>query len=677
MRQAAGPPPLRRIAWSRERAGDAGSREWLVTNGLGGYASGTLCGAPSRRYHALLVAALPAPLGRFVMFNHLAEDLRLPDRTGVRLDAGFGHEVQHRWPDPLKTFVLEDGLPVWTYELGGWVLEKRILLPHHQNTVYIRYHLLRSDTSLRLRLAPAFHFRPHEGALDHTSVPRYRLSADGDLIELHSPLTPPLRMHLLAERGSLVLDGGHERSVQYPEERRRGYEHRDRLYCPGYFRADLEQGQTVVLRASTEPWDRQDEIGPDDTWRAESQRREALLEQAHPAARQGLARELVLAADQFLILPTTRVADAAYAAAAGDEIRTVIAGYHWFTDWGRDTMISLEGLTLATGRVHEAGCILRTFARYVHDGLIPNLFPEGQREGLYNTADASLWFVHALARYLRASRERRTLQQLLPVLLEIVESYRQGTRFGIHVDPVDGLLTQGQDGYALTWMDAKVADWVVTPRRGKTVELNALWYNALCLCEAWIREAGDHATADDLRGRADQAVASFQRRFWDPDRRCLYDLVDGEDGDDPTVRPNQIFALSLDHPVLAREHWEPVIECVTAQLLTPFGLRSLAPGHPDYKATYDGDLRARDAAYHQGTVWTWPLGHFVDAWLRVYPQRRAEARRFLQALDDHLNEACVGSISEIFDAESPFAPRGCCAQAWSVAEVLRSWINTA
>jgi predicted glycogen debranching enzyme len=334
-------------------------------------------------------------------------------------------------------------------------------------------------------------------------------------------------------------------------------------------------------------------------------------------------------------------------------------------------MISLEGLTLTTGRHLEAGYILRTFAHYVRDGLIPNMFPEGEKEGLYHTADATLWFFHALSRYLAVTNDAMTLDTVYPKLAAIVRAHVEGTRFGIHVDPRDGLLSQGEEGYQLTWMDAKVDGWVVTPRRGKAVEINALWYNALRLMEQW-SESRDAGASAEYRQRADQAYRSFNERFWYERGGYLYDVVDREGGgDDPKCRPNQVFAVSLPNPVLQKERWEPVVRVVRDRLLTPVGLRSLAPGDPDFKPRYYGDLRSRDAAYHQGTVWGWLVGPFVDAWLRVYPNDTAGAREALRGFGAHLDDACVGSISEIFDADAPFTPRGCIAQAWSVAEVLR------
>jgi predicted glycogen debranching enzyme len=398
---------------------------------------------------------------------------------------------------------------------------------------------------------------------------------------------------------------------------------------------------------------------------------------ANPNVRSGFGRDLVLAADQFLIDPAGRLEDAARARAAGDEARTVIAGYHWFTDWGRDTMISLEGLTLVTGRHLEAGYILRTFAHHIRDGLIPNLFPDGERDGLYHTADATLWYFHALDRYLAETDDQVMLRALLPKLLDVAEHHLRGTRFGIGVDPADGLLRQGEEGYQLTWMDAKVGDWVVTPRRGKAVEINALWYNALRLLERWVREEQGEDAARPWAQHAERAHESFNQRFWYAAGGYLYDVVDGEKGDDTACRPNQVLAISMPHPVLDRQRWSSVIDVVQQRLLTPRGLRTLTPDHPDFKAKYYGDLRSRDAAYHQGTVWAWLIGPFIDAWLKVCPEERTRARQFLRGFEDPLGQTCIGSINEIFDAEEPYAPRGCVAQAWSVAEVLRCWAKTA
>jgi predicted glycogen debranching enzyme len=655
-------------------------REWIVTNGLGGYASGTVGGAVTRRYHGVLVAALPAPHGRTVMLNHLWEELRLPGGRVVLLG---GHESAERLElhgaRYLSEFALEMGLPVWRFEVEGFVIEKRIVMPHFQNAVHVTYMLVDGDGPLRLRLRPSCQFRSHEDAVDCTTDAPYELTVVNDRFAVRAPGTglPPLR---LAQRGgerpSFVTEHRHLTEVLYRMEQQRGYAATGQLWSPGYFRAELTRDAPVSLIAGTEDWSSMLAFGQDEARSIELKRRQRLLDLAPMPARQGVPAELVLAADQFIIKPAGRVAEEARSHAVGRELRTVIAGYHWFTDWGRDTMISLEGLTLATGRRREASDILRTFAHYVRDGLIPNMFPDRGTEGLYHTADATLWFFHAAARYLHATNDTATICDLVPVFSDIIRHHVDGTHYGIRVDPDDGLLRQGAEGYQLTWMDAKVDGWVVTPRRGKAVEINALWYNALRTLASWhvLRDEPDEARR--LEAEADRVRASFNRRYWSESLGYLHDVVDGEDGDDEACRPNQLFAISLDHPVLERQHWNAVIETARERLLTPVGLRSLAPGHPDYSAVYTGDLRARDAAYHQGTVWGWLIGPYIDAWLKCHPDDRAGARQALQGFVRHLDEFGVGSIAEIFDAEEPFTARGCIAQAWSVAEVLRCWLAT-
>lgn len=656
-------------------------REWLVTNGLGGYASGTVAGVVTRRYHGLLVASLPAPLGRTVMLNHLLERVRLDDRRVLWLgdeDEVAGPNTIDR-SEHLVEFRLELGLPVWRYALPGIVIEKRLVMPYGQNTVFVRYAVIEGDASVRMSLRPSLQFRGYEAAVDSSPVDGYTLTFRDDRCEVSGGAGfPPLRLSLHGDRHALTLDAKGAAAVPYEMERRRGYASIGTLWSPGYFRADLAPGRDVTLIASTEPWDAILALSPGDAFGSEADRRRRLLAMAGPVADDPLSAELVLAADQFIVTPAGRAEEAARARAVSEEVRTVIAGYHWFTDWGRDTMISLEGLTLTTGRRREAAYILTTFAHYIRDGLIPNMFPDGARDGLYHTADATLWFFHAVHRYVQRTGDTATLRRLLPRLTEVVAHHLEGTRFGIGVDRADGLLRQGQEGYQLTWMDAKVDDWVVTPRRGKAVEINALWYNALRLLEAWTREQGAATDDLDLSHHAERARRAFNQRFWFEQGGYLYDIVDGEDGvPDQACRPNQVLAVSLDYPVLDRSRWEPVLQVVRDRLVTPVGLRSLAPGHPDYKSRYDGDLRSRDAAYHQGTVWAWLIGPYVDAWLKTYPEDRAGARQLLEGFEQHLSEACVGSISEIFDAEDPFTPRGCVAQAWSVAEVLRCLEMTA
>lgn len=661
--------------------------EWLVTNGLGGYASGTLSGAITRRYHGYLVAALPAPFGRVMMLNELTERLELPGGKVVQLSG------QERGDGPGKLdvmqyvseFRLESGTPVWRFEIGDIVMEKRLVLPHGHNTAFLNYSLLSDQEHVRLVLRPSIHFRPHDTPVSAQLESTYTLTVGEDRYEISSGTDlPPLRILFTGENASLTVDRMRIERVTYVIEERRGYPAHGDLWSPGFLHADLKKYCDATLILSSQSWEDMRALSPALARLSEGDRKRRLLTLAAGKMGKSLPElvekhatvaELVWAADQFLITPAGRTDDATRARAVGDEIRTVIAGYHWFTDWGRDTMISLEGLTLSTGRYAEAAWILRTFSHYIRDGLIPNLFPERRTEGLYHTADATLWFFHALDRYTELSGDRSVLQMVLPKLLDIFEWHMRGTAFGIGVDPADGLLRQGAEGYALTWMDAKVGDWVVTPRRGKAVEINGLWYNALKLLEGWLIEENEREQAARVAQAAERTHESFNARFWYEPGKHLFDVLDGPNGDDPACRPNQLLAFSLKHPVLEEARWAGVLEVACAKLVTPVGLRSLAPDHKDYKPKYDGDLRARDAAYHQGTVWAWLIGPFIDAWLKVHPEDWGTAGKFLEGFVPHLREACIGSISEIFDAEPPFTPRGCVAQAWSVAEVLRCWIK--
>src|SRR5437773_283202 len=414
-------------------------------------------------------------------------------------------------------------------------------------------------------------------------------------------------MKLCSHESAFTIAAKRIPQVVYRTEQSRGYAHEGELWSPGFFYVDLTKEMTTTLIASTEKWEIVEVLDPKQALASECERRARLLDAAMPDAREGFGAELTFAADQFVITPAGRFEEAARAHAAGDEVRTVIAGYHWFTDWGRDTMISLEGLTLTTGRWLEAGYILRTFAYYIRDGLIPNMFPDGAKQGLYHTADATLWFFHALARYIDITNDRTTLKLLLPALIDIIEKHLRGTKFNIHVDPTDGLLTEGEKGYQLTWMDAKMDDWVVTPRRGKPVEINALWYNALQLLAGWLREDGDDAAAQRYDKHAEQARMSFNKRFWFAEGGYLYDVVDVNGGstNDSSLRPNQLFAISLNNPVLDPKHWKQFIDIVEDKLVTPLGLRTLSPDDPEYKPIYSGDLRSSDGAHDKGTEQAW------------------------------------------------------------------------
>jgi predicted glycogen debranching enzyme len=651
---------------------DVIGREWLVTNGRGGYASGTLSSCNTRRYHGLFIPSLPK-WGRVVLLARLAEQAQVgghlfPLTTEEHEDG----QILQDGVRGMRSFYLDGLVPVWEYTLGPSRIRRKLMMVHGENTLFVMWeHVSGPEVHLRLRPFPVA--RPHDRPIPkETHEPIVRLQ--GSHVEMQAtPDAPPMRMRLHSSCPMpFVALSQSSQPLLYRTERARGYDHTEIQHSPGYFECSLGPGEFLALSVTTEDWwvlDRD----PRKTFELEQERERKLLSRAPDEARGGVPARLVLAGDQFIIDPM-RPADDAWARSIGQDARSVIAGYHWFTDWGRDTMISLEGLTLCTGRYREAAAILRTFQHYVKDGLIPNYFPDGENDGVYHTADATMWFFHAVDRYLNYTRDTELLKDMFPTLANIVEHHLRGTRFNIGVDPSDGLLRQGAEGYQLTWMDAKVDGWVVTPRRGKAVEINALWFNALRLMTTWAERLGKDPTP--YMGAAERVYGSFNKRFWNPEAGCLLDIVDGEGGkDDPAIRPNQIFAISLRHPVLRQEKWKQVLEVVHRDLLTPVGLRSLAPKHPDYKANYDGDLRARDAAYHQGTVWGWLIGHYIDATLKVNPDIKA-ARALLLGLEHHLEHAGMGQISEIFDATEPYRPRGCIAQAWSVAEALRVFLKT-
>ncbi len=662
------------LRWDRTRdPAELRRKEWLITNGLGGYASGTLAGIPARKYHGLFVPNLTAPKGRHIMISRCDEMVLIGSKRVHLGGAEFaGERVVGESHQYLTEFRLDDRVAVWRFEFDGHVLEKSIVMPHNQNTVCVRYELLQGD-SVELHVRPYLSFRRHDESPLAAPSDFTVMVSRGRHEVTHASSELLLRMDMRGSNSSFVTQDRDEIEFFYRIERDRGDPPFESAHSPGYFTTTLhEHERSVAFVATTHGWDRI-EFDVPQVFEAERRRVNALLELAPGLAGDAFAQQLSMAADQFIVLPGSRLEESVMHQAEGSELRTIYAGYHWFGDWGRDTMISLEGLTLYTGRHREAGAILRTFSHYVKEGLLPNLFPEGERQALYHTVDATLWYFHAIARYVAASGDRMIIRQLFPVLESVIEHYVAGTRFNIGVDPQDGLVAAAAEGYQLTWMDAKVDGWVVTPRRGKPVEIQALWYNALKLMSGWATKL--ERPHEQYEVHAERARNTFNDRYWNAQTDCLFDVLDGPSGDDPAIRPNQVFAISLDHPVLERERWAAVLDTVRTRLLTPVGLRTLSADHPDYKSHYRGDLRARDAAYHQGTVWPWLIGHYVDAVLKVNPDRQA-ARRLLHSFPEHLSEAGIGSISEIFDAEDPYAPGGCIAQAWSVAEVLRAWIRT-
>ncbi len=600
--------------------------EWLVTNGLGGYGMGASDGHPRRAYHGLLVAALRPPVERTMLVAGLEESIVIDGRP---ID-----------PAPAWTVRMDGRRAVFTADLVGRRFEKSIWMAEGSNTTYVRYAVSGpTGDAVTLQLVPLVTERDHH-------APR-RGSDD--------PPGGPLR--ILAPGARFEAEGRWVRDVHLAEETDRGLVDVQDLWAPVRVEASLRPGApcTLILTA-----DAGDPTPPETALAAARERDTRLLRSAGldgARADHSMLRRLTLAADAFLVRR---------AVAGEPDGRSVIAGYPWFNDWGRDTMIALPGLCLATGRSAEAATILRSFARFVRDGLIPNDFPDdASDEPAYHTVDASLWFIHAIAAYVGVTGDHGLLEELLPAARSIVDSHVAGTRFGIGMDPDDALLRSGAEGVQLTWMDAKVDDWVVTPRRGKPVEIQALWINALRRVGAW-------AADPSVLAIADRAEASFRARFWRPDLGYLLDVVDGPDGDDASLRPNQLLALSLPHPLVDPPIARSVLAAVDRELRVPLGLRSLAPSDPAYRARFQGDRYQRDGAYHQGTVWTWLIGPYADAVAR-FGGGPAAALDALRPFQGHLDEAGLESVSEILEPEPPFTPRGCPFQAWGVAEVLRAW----
>jgi len=652
------------LAFGRDITGDfalAESREWLCTNGIGGFASGTVAGSLARRYHGLLVAALAPPLGRTLLAAKLEETLAYGGATwelgANRWQSGAVAPEGHRF---IERFCLESGVAVWTYACADALLEKRVWMEQGANTTYVQYRLLRGFDPAALDIKALVNYRDYHAT---TQADGWRMQVDaasGGLVV--TAFDGARQLRLMAEGARAEASQEWYRGYELRREAERGLDHYDDHLHAGTFHASVAPGAsiTVVLSAEREP-----AFDGEAAWRRQDRYAAATLarwEKAAPQAPRAPAwvHELVLAADQFVVrrpLPDS------------PEGLSVIAGYPWFEDWGRDTMISLPGLALCTGRPKVAKRVLATFARFIDRGMLPNRFPDGAAKPGYNTADAALWYIEAVRAYYAATEDDAFLAQLYPALTDIIGWHRKGTRFGIGQDQADGLLRSGEAGVQLTWMDAKVGDWVVTPRTGKPVEINALWHNALRAMAVFARRL--KRSPGEWEAEAARVATGFDR-FWNAAEGCCFDVLDGPSGNDAAVRPNQIFAVSLPSSPLAPDRQRNVVEVCAKRLLTSFGLRSLDPRHPDYKGQYRGGPQERDGAYHQGTAWGWLLGPFALAHFKVYGDREA-ALALLEPLGRHLGAYGVGSLGEVFDGEPPFAPGGCPAQAWTVAETLRAW----
>ena len=643
----------------------AGSHEWLCTNGIGGFASGTVAGPLSRRYHGLLVGALTPPVGRTLLVAKIDE---VVGYAGARVELSA-----NRWADGtvapegyrnIESFRLDGTSPVWTFAMADALIEKRIWMEQGRNTTYVRYEVLRASCPVSLRLDAFVNYRDY-----HSTSRGQGWEMRVDAVEAGVRVTAfqgarPVTIAAQGARSTRMHVWYHGFGLAV--ERERGLDWADDNLLAGRFEITMLAGETITVTCSCEP---NPSLDGDTAWRRRAMHEAGLLAawrrtRAGSQPAPSWMDQLVLAADQFIVArPLMEDANG----------QSVIAGYPWFADWGRDTMIALPGLLLTTGRHEIARSILTTFARFVDRGMLPNRFPDAGEAPEYNTVDAALWYLEAISQYHEATGDLQLVKDLFPILEEIIAAHREGTRFGIGEDPADGLLRAGEPGVQLTWMDAKVGDWVVTPRIGKPVEINALWYNALRSMARFDQLLG--GSGERWESLAGRVGASFGR-FWNEERGYCFDVLDGPRGHEPALRPNQILAVSLAESPLAPDRQRQVVESCGRHLLTSFGLRSLGPLEAGYRGRYEGGPAARDGVYHQGTVWAWLLGPFALAHLRVYGDRAA-ARALLAPMAHHLSDFTLGSIAEIFDGDAPFAPRGCPAQAWSVAEVLRAFAETA
>jgi predicted glycogen debranching enzyme len=638
--------------------------EWLVTSGNGAFACGTRDGSLSRKYHGLLLAALDGPADRTMLLVKVDETVTYAGRNyELGTDRWHSGAVAPQGFRRIESFFLDGTSPVWEFALGDALFEKRITLETAANAMVVRYTLLRGSAQASVAVKAIVDYRDFHGNTHARAGEAFRIDDIDGAIRVRPPFDAAAELWLRAERGSRRIANEWYFGYDLAAERERGLDDGEDHVHAATFSFELSVLESVVLRAAT---DSRPASGALDVGFAERAARDAATVAAWETAQPEFAptapasiRRLVLAAEQFIVeRPLPNAPDG----------HSILAGFPWFGDWGRDAMISLPGLLLATGRFAVARSVLRTFGALVDRGMLPNTIPN-RGAPTYNTVDAALWFVEAVRAYVAATRDVASLAEFFPIMAEIVHAYAAGTRFGIHVDVADGLLAAGEPGVQLTWMDAKVGDRVVTPRMGKPVEVNALWYNALCTLAAFAPLAGADPTW--YRSRAERTRLSFARYCGGADGG-LFDVLDGPAGNDAAIRPNAIFAVSLAYSPLENAQQRVVVDACARELLTPYGLRSLAPGDPAYVGRYVGGVDARDGAYHQGTVWPWLIGPFACAHARAFGDA-GRARAYLAPLLAALDTYALGTLGELCDGDAPFAPRGAIAQAWTVGEVLRAW----
>jgi len=633
--------------------------EWLETNGIGGFSSSTITGLNTRRYHSLLTAATKPPVGRFVLLSKLEETLLIEGRRyelssnqypGVIHPQGFNYQTSFRL----------DPFPGFTYEVEGVRLEKSVFMVQGKNTTVVQYefeHTVDNNhLDIKLEIRPLMAFRDYHSTTHENGVLNANVESDPGLTTFR-PYSDLPALHLAHDPATIDSMGFWYRNFQYQIEQERGLDYAEDLFSPYALTFDLSGRKKVNIIASTNP----DDASNAEVYRKTELKRRSSFDKQSKGTN-NLAASLRVAADQFIV--------------SRERGETVIAGYHWFADWGRDTMIALPGLTIVNGRYDIAKHVLAEFSKHVDQGMLPNRFPDAGEGPEYNTVDATLWLFEAVRSYLQYSNDYEFVRnELYPVLQDIVDWHIRGTRYQIHVD-TDGLLCAGEPGVQLTWMDAKVGDQVITPRHGKPVEIQALWYNALRVMEDLAERFNESKAKQEYGVMADKARASFNNLFWNEQAGCLFDVIEG-DNRDASIRPNQVIAISLANTMVSKERAVRILAVIERELLTPRGLRTLSPSDPNYVGRYEGGPSSRDAAYHQGTVWPWLIGPYVTAYVKTFGRKagRPFAAKWLENFQQHLHEAGLGQVSEIFDGDAPHQPRGCVAQAWSVAELLRAIVE--
>jgi predicted glycogen debranching enzyme len=646
----------------QENFSDICKLEWLETNGLGGWAGSSLSGCNTRRYHGLLMAAILPPAVRMLLVSKLDEVILLDGNQFSLGTNDYGDTISPTGYKYLRSFKKEF-FPEWIYECAGVKLRKTIAMVSGENTTLVRYEVLSAVRSFTMQLLPLIAARGYHQLQHANNNIFWDIEFRNGLFH-NQPFENAPHIYISVPGSRFERVNKWYFKFNYSQEKYRGLDYEEDLFNHGIFSVDLKEGDFLhILISTTDPTGRDSEI----IFENERTRKISLLN----GVPDDLMRQLVLASDQFIVKRDVPSADHLNVD-QGSDLRTVIAGYHWFTDWGRDTMISLPGLCLETGRYEDAKKIIEAFARSVSMGMLPNRFADNNEPPEYNNADGTLWYFNAVYVYLLKTGDQDfILNKILPVLKDIIEWHFKGTRFNIHVDS-DGLLYAGESGQQLTWMDARIGDWVVTPRMGKPVEIQALWYNALKIFEDLLNRIGQRIEANAILEKAERAKVSFGIKFWNHERNCLFDTIDENGNPDPSLRPNQIFALSLPFNLLEGDKAKNVFEIVRTELHTPVGLRSLSPQDSRYSGNYGGNAFSRDSVYHQGTVWSWLLGPFVEAGMKIYGASfKPEALDIIGQFAGHLNESCIGSVSEIFDGDAPHQARGCVAQAWGVAEILR------